>query len=76
MSSLPSLVLLLIFVASAAVIWGAGIRLSSYTDVLAERLHLGSALGGVGNLLGGIAIPTVVLVALDAFGVVGLVALP
>lgn len=97
MSSLPSLVLLLIFLASAAVIWGAGIELSTYTDVLAERLHLGAALGGVillaiatnlpeiaittsaaisghveiavGNLLGGIALQTVVLVALDAFGV-------
>jgi cation:H+ antiporter len=91
------LVLLLIFVISAAVIWAAGIQLSDYTDVLAERLHLGAALGGVillsvttnlpeiaitvaaalsgnveiavGNLLGGIAIQTVVLVALDAWGV-------
>jgi len=97
MSSLPSLVLLLIFLASAGVIWAAGITLSDYTDVLAERLHLGAALGGVillslatnlpevaitvsaalsgrvevavGNLLGGIALQTVVLVALDAFGV-------
>jgi cation:H+ antiporter len=99
MASLPSLVLLAIFVASAAVIWIAGTSLSRYTDVLAERLHLGAALGGVvllavatnlpeiaitisaalsgqvevavGNLLGGIAIQTVVLVALDAFGVRG-----
>jgi len=97
MSALPSLVLLLIFVVSAVVIWVAGIKLSDYTDVLAERLHLGAALGGVvllavatnlpeiaitvsaalsghveiavGNLLGGIAIQTVVLVALDAAGV-------
>jgi cation:H+ antiporter len=89
--------LLLIFLGSAAVIWFAGIKLSDTTDVLAERLHLGSALGGiillavatnlpeiaitisaaaahqldvaVGNVLGGIAIQTVVLVALDAFGV-------
>jgi cation:H+ antiporter len=99
MASLPSLVLLAIFVASAAVIWVAGTSLSRYTDVLAERLHLGGALGGVvllavatnlpeiaitvsaaisgqvdvavGNLLGGIALQTVVLVALDAFGVRG-----
>ena len=99
MSSLPSFVLLLIFLASAVVIWLAGIKLSTYTDVLAQRLHLGAALGGtvvlavatnlpeiaitvsaalsghvevaVGNLLGGIALQTVVLVALDAFGVRG-----
>jgi len=96
-SSLPSFALLLIFVLSAVVIWGAGTKLSDYTDVLAERLHLGEALGGVvllavatnlpeiaitvsaalsgqieiavGNLLGGIAVQTVVLVVLDAFGV-------
>lgn len=93
--SLP--VLLLIFAAAAAAVWVAGIRLSDNTDVLARRLHLGSALGGLillsiatnlpeiaittsaglagnvglatGNILGGIAIQTVVLVVLDAFGV-------
>ena len=97
MSGLPTLLLLLLFAASAAVIWGAGVKLSDYTDVLAQRLHLGEALGGlillavatnlpeiaitvsaaaaghvevaVGNILGGIAIQTVVLVAVDAFGV-------
>lgn len=86
-----------LFIASAAVIWFAGVKLSDTTDVLAERLGLGSALGGlillaiatnlpeiaitasaavaghldvaVGNLLGGIAIQTVVLVVLDAAGV-------
>lgn len=96
-SGLVSWQLLAIFVISAVVIWIAGGRLSDTTDVLAERLHLGSALGGivilaiatnlpeiaitasaaashqldvaVGNILGGIAIQTVVLVALDAFGV-------
>src|SRR4051794_30620591 len=94
---MASWLLLLLFVGSAAVIWVAGVQLSDTTDVLAERLHLGSALGGlvllaiatnlpeiaitvsaatshhldvaVGNILGGIAIQTVVLVALDAFGV-------
>src|SRR6476620_6299029 len=88
---------LLVFVASAATIWIAGIFLSDNTDVLADRLHMGEALGGlillavatnlpeiaitysaaasgqldvaVSNILGGIAIQTVVLVALDAFGV-------
>src|ERR671939_1047629 len=97
MGSLSSPVLLGLFLASAGVIWFAGVKLSDNTDVLAERLHLGSALGGlillaiatnlpeiaitgsaalagqldvaVGNILGGIAIQTVVLVALDAAGV-------
>ena len=97
MPGLPSWSLLLIFLASAGVIWISGVKLSDTTDVLAERLHLGSALGGVillaiatnlpeiaitfsaaaagdlgvavGNILGGIALQTVVLVALDAFGV-------
>jgi cation:H+ antiporter len=96
-STLPSLLLLAIFVGCAAAIWLAGIKLSDTTDVLSERLHLGSALGGVillavatnlpeiaitataalahqldvavGNILGGIAVQTVVLVALDAAGV-------
>jgi cation:H+ antiporter len=86
----------LVFVACAVTIWVAGIYLSNYTDVLADRLHLGAALGGlillavatnlpeiaitytaaasghldiaVSNILGGIAIQTVVLAALDGFG--------
>jgi cation:H+ antiporter len=94
---MPSWLLLLIFLASAAVIWISGVKLSDTTDVLAERLHLGSALGGlvvlavatnlpeiaitisasvshqldvaVGNILGGIAVQTVVLVAIDVLGV-------
>ena len=97
MGSLASPVLLVIFLACGAAIWGAGIALSDTTDVLSERLHLGSALGGVvllavatnlpevaitvsaalahelgvavGNILGGIALQTVVLVILDAAGV-------
>jgi len=89
----------LIFAAAAAVIWVAGVQLSKQTDILDDRLHLGSALGGlillaiatnlpeiaitvsaalsnnigvaVGNILGGIAIQTVVLVVLDALGTKG-----
>lgn len=96
MASLPVLALVLIFAGCAGIIWLAGVQLSNTTDVLDDRLHLGSALGGVvllaiatnlpeiaitvtaaasgnvgvaiGNILGGIAIQTVVLVALDAFG--------
>ncbi|MDP9887359.1 sodium:calcium antiporter [Pseudarthrobacter enclensis] len=99
METLPVAVLVLIFAAAAAVIWVAGIQLSKQTDVLDDRLHLGSALGGlillavatnlpeiaitvsaalsnnigvaVGNILGGIAIQTVVLVILDLFGTRG-----
>lgn len=97
MGDLPPLALLALFLASAGVIWYAGVHLSNSTDVLSERLHLGSALGGlillaiatnlpeaaitvsaavsgqlgvaVGNILGGIALQTVVLVVLDAVGV-------
>jgi cation:H+ antiporter len=91
--------LLLVFVAAAAAVWFAGIKLSDSTDVLSEHLGLGQALGGllflaiatnlpelaitssaalsqnlgiaIGNILGGIAIQTVVLVVLDVFGVKG-----
>jgi cation:H+ antiporter len=83
-----------IFLASAAVIWIAGVKLSDTTDILSVRFGWGEALGGaillavatnlpeiaitasaafhgdlgvaVGNILGGIAIQTVVLVILDA----------
>jgi cation:H+ antiporter len=95
-STLALPLLILIFAGCGAVIWVAGTRLSDTTDILDDRLHLGSALGGVvilavatnlpeiaitvaaaishnigiatGNILGGIAIQTVVLVALDAAG--------
>ena len=96
MDGLPFVVLVVVFLAAAAVVWIAGIQLSKATDVLDARLHLGSALGGlivlavatnlpeiaitvsaalsgnldvaVGNILGGIALQTVVLVVLDLFG--------
>jgi cation:H+ antiporter len=97
--TLPVLVLAAIFLASAAVIWIAGVKLSDTTDVLSARFGLGEALGGVillavatnlpeiaitasaawhgdlgvavGNILGGIAIQTVVLALLDAWGMKG-----
>ena len=99
MDALPLPLLLVIFVAAAAVTWIAGVQLSRQTDVLASRLHLGEALGGLillavatnlpelaitvsaaisgdlsvalGNILGGIALQTVVLVILDGVGVRG-----
>jgi cation:H+ antiporter len=95
--SLPVVVLL--FAASAAVVWVAGVYLSHTTDVLCDRWHLGEAMGGlillavttnlpeiaivttaalshnlgiaIGNILGGIAIQTVVLAVLDGVGVRG-----
>jgi cation:H+ antiporter len=95
--SLSVPVLLLIFAGAAATVWIAGIKLSNTTDILASKLGLGEALGGlimlaiatnlpeiaitasaawsgnlgiaIGNILGGIAIQTVVLVVMDVFGV-------
>ncbi|MGI4798754.1 MAG: sodium:calcium antiporter [Janthinobacterium lividum] len=95
--SLP--VLLAIFGGAAGIVWWAGIRLAHSTDILATRLGLGEALGGlimlaiatnlpelaitataawrgnlsvaIGNILGGIALQTLVLVALDAIGMRG-----
>jgi len=83
----------LVFVAAGGVVWVAGVQLSGMTDILATRLGLGEALGGVlllaiatnlpeiaitasaalshqlgiavGNILGGIALQTVVLAILD-----------
>lgn len=89
--SLPALIGL--FVAATAAVWYAGMRLVDATDIIDERYHLSTALGGtlllaiatnlpevaiavsaalagntgiiVGNVLGGIAIQTVILVLLD-----------
>ncbi|MDB5693749.1 MAG: sodium:proton exchanger [Alphaproteobacteria bacterium] len=91
----PVPVLVAVFLASAGIIWVAGVKLSDATDILADRFGFGEAMGGmillaiatnlpeiaitasaawhgdlgvaVGNILGGIAIQTVVLVILDAF---------
>ncbi|HEY3645308.1 MAG TPA: sodium:calcium antiporter [Gammaproteobacteria bacterium] len=93
-SSLP--LAFVVFLLAAAAIWFAGVKLSLSTDVLADRLGWGEALGGlvllgivtnlpeiaitasaalhhdlelaVGNILGGIALQTVVLVVMDVFG--------
>jgi cation:H+ antiporter len=98
MGSLGTLLLVVIFVASAVATWFAGVSLSKATDAIDIRLGLGEALGGMillavagslpelavtvsgalqhnfdlvaGNLLGGIALQTVVLVICD-FCVVG-----
>jgi cation:H+ antiporter len=96
MATWPILTLVAMFAGAGAAVWMAGVKLSDATDVLATRLGLGEALGGivllaiatnlpeiaitasaamahqldlaVGNILGGIAIQTVVLAVLDAFG--------
>jgi cation:H+ antiporter len=92
-AGLGSPLLLLIFLAAAAVTWAAGITLSKSTDALDARFGLGDALGGLillsiagslpelaitisaaaqgnlplaaGNLIGGIAIQTMVLLLCD-----------
>jgi cation:H+ antiporter len=92
-SGLASPFLLVIFVASSAATWAAGILLSKTTDALDSRLGLGDDLGGLillsiagslpelaitvsaaasgnlelaaGNLIGGIAIQTMVLLLCD-----------
>ena len=93
MAGLGSPLLLLIFLAAAAVTWTAGVSLSKTTDALDARLGLGDELGGLillsiagslpelaitisaaaagnlelaaGNLIGGIAIQTMVLLVCD-----------
>src|SRR6266516_6427473 len=67
LTSFPLLVLLPIFVVGAAAVWLAGTQLSNMTVVISASLthHTGIA---IGNILGGIAIQTVVLVILDGFG--------
>src|SRR5919198_1686636 len=94
MAAAATPLLAILFVAGAAVTWGAGVGLSRATDALDVRLRLGEELGGVlllafagslpelaitvsaaargnldlaaGNLIGGIAIQTLVLVVCDA----------
>ncbi len=47
MSSLPMPLLIAAFLAAAAAVWVAGGKVSETTDILADRLHLGQALGGL-----------------------------
>ena len=96
LDGLSTIALVGVFLAAVVAIWVSGVALARQTDVLATRLGLGTALGGVillaiatnlpeiaitvsaslsgevgvavGNILGGIAIQTVVLVLLDAVG--------
>lgn len=93
MSSLPALVVILIFLAASGATWAAGTQLSKTTDELDRRLGFGDAVGGMvllavagslpeiaitisaaatghldlaaGNLIGGIATATMVLVLCD-----------
>ena len=95
MAGLPTVMLIAVFAAGAAVTWVAGVFLSRATDALDTRLGLGEALGGMillsiagslpevaitvsaalnknldmaaGNLIGGIAVQTVVLVIADFY---------
>jgi cation:H+ antiporter len=92
-AGLASPLLLLVFLAAAAITWTAGVSLSKTTDALDARLGLGDELGGLillsiagslpelaitisaaasgnlglaaGNLIGGIAIQTMVLLVCD-----------
>ena len=47
MSTLPLPAVVAVFALAAIAVWFAGIRLSDTTDVLATRLGLGEALGGL-----------------------------
>jgi cation:H+ antiporter len=93
MSSLPTVLLVVVFLAAAVATWLAGTLLSRSTDALDARFGLGEELGGIlllavagslpelaitvsaaasghldlaaGNLIGGIAVQTMVLVICD-----------
>ena len=43
----PFPILLILFLAAAAVVWVASTQLSNQTELLAERWHLGEALAGL-----------------------------
>ena len=97
LSQLSVIWIILIFLASSACIWIAGIKISKALDMICKYFNIGEAIGGliflaivtnlpeiaitaiaaydhhleiaVSNILGGIAIQTVVLVLIDYFGV-------
>ncbi|MCW2711759.1 MAG: sodium:proton exchanger, partial [Marmoricola sp.] len=68
MDSPPLWLLIVIFVASAAAIWGAGVKLSETTDVLDTRLHLGSAFGGLILLAVATNLPEIAITVSAALG--------
>ena len=97
LAHLSSFWLIVVFLASSAIVWFAGIKISFATDIIAKYFNFGEAIGGIiflaivtnlpeiaittiaaynghleiaaSNILGGIAIQTVVLVLIDCFGV-------
>src|SRR4051794_31359733 len=63
MAVLATPLLVSIFVVAVGIIWVAGVQLSEQTDVLATRLHLGSALGGLILLALATNLPEIAIVA-------------